>query len=591
MSAELFSSYSATKRCHTLSNGDRISELPDALLLQILSLIPTKDAVATSVLSKRWRFLCKMTPNLRFCYHGTEGLVRFSDNVCRCLLSHQAPVLQSLHLKMILKNDSTIDVGVLLGIAFGRHVRELELEVYSSDEPYSFPTSLYNCGTGTLETLKLGHNVLVDVPFPVCLKALRTLRLNAVSYEDAGSVVNLLSGCSSLENLEVMMYLHPDVENFTIDVPSLQCLTLIAADEEYAYFSSYVINAPSLKYLNLKGLIDEESSLLIENMPELVEAHITDVCDVIYANIHGSLTSVKRLSLDILSPLDLTKFPTDIIFKQLVYLELHIYAPERWNLLMLMLHSSPILQVLKLIGVSIIYKEWFRKRDHPHKRWSQPKYVPECLVNRIETLVWNHYNGEVEDERKIRHSPGEETREVKGTGECGFSDVELCPSLNNRDRISELRDALLLQILSLLPTTKDAVATSVLSKRRRYLCKMTPNLKFCYHGTRDVKRFSDNVCSYLLSHQAPVLQSLHLEIHFEYSSTLDIGVLLGIAFGLGVRELKLQAYSCNEPYRFPTSLYKCGTLETLKLGPNVLVDVPFPVCLRSLLLYHPCTYY
>ncbi|CAF2004718.1 unnamed protein product [Brassica oleracea] len=366
MSAELFSSYSATKRCHTLSNGDRISELPDALLLQILSLIPTKDAVATSVLSKRWRFLCKMTPNLRFCYHGTKGLVRFSDNVCRCLLSHQAPVLQSLHLKMILKNDSTIDVGVLLGIAFGRHVRELELEVYSSDEPYSFPTSLYNCGTGTLETLKLGHNVLVDVPFPVCLKALRTLRLNAVSYNDAGSVVNLLSGCSSLENLEVMMYLHPDVENFTIDVPSLQCLTLVAADEEYAYFSSYVINAPSLKYLNLKGLIDEESSLLIENMPELVEAHITD-----------------------------TKFPTDIIFKQLVYLELHIYAPERWNLLILMLHSSPNLQVLKLIG------EWFRKRDHPHKKWSQPKYVPECLVNRIETLVWNHYNGEVEDERKV----------------------------------------------------------------------------------------------------------------------------------------------------------------------------------------------
>ncbi|WZZ74109.1 hypothetical protein YC2023_085479 [Brassica napus] len=395
MSAELFSSYSATKRCHTLSNGDRISELPDALLLQILSLIPTKDAVATSFLSKRWRFLCKMTPNLRFCYHGTKGLVRFSDNVCRCLLSHQAPVLQSLHLKMILKNDSTIDVGVLLGIAFGRHVRELELEVYSSDEPYRFPTSLYNCGTGTLETLKLGHNVLVDVPFPVCLKALRTLRLNAVSYNDAGSVVNLLSGCSSLENLEVMMYLHPDVENFTIDVPSLQCLTLIAADEEYAYFSSYVINAPSLKYLNLKGLIDEESSLLIENMPELVEAHITDVCDVIYANIHGSLTSVKRLSLDILSPLDLTKFPTDRIFKQLVYLELHIYAPERWNLLMLMLHSSPNLQVLKLIG------EWFRKRDHPHKKWSQPKYVPECLVNRIETLVWNHYNGEVEDERKV----------------------------------------------------------------------------------------------------------------------------------------------------------------------------------------------
>ncbi|KAJ4901059.1 F-box/LRR-repeat protein [Raphanus sativus] len=201
-----------------------IGELPDALLLQILSSIPTKDAVATSVLSKRWRFLCKMTPTLRFYYgdRGTKDIVRFSDNVCRCFLSHQTPVLQSLHLKMTFGiDDPTVDVGVLLGIAFGRHVRELEFQVCCLDEPYRFPTSLFNCGTRTLETLKLGPYVFVDVPFPVCLKALRTLRLYKVSFKDAASVVNLLSGCSSLENLEVKMYSHPDVESFTITVPSL----------------------------------------------------------------------------------------------------------------------------------------------------------------------------------------------------------------------------------------------------------------------------------------------------------------------------------------------------------------------------------
>lgn len=63
---------------------------------------------------------------------------------------------------------------------------------------------------------------------------------------------------------------------------------------------------------------------------------------------------------------------------------------------MLMLDSSPNLQVLKLIG------ERLGKGDRvAYKRWSQPKYVYECLLNRLKTLVWEDYEGEVEDEREV----------------------------------------------------------------------------------------------------------------------------------------------------------------------------------------------
>ncbi|KAK6803698.1 hypothetical protein RDI58_001482 [Solanum bulbocastanum] len=36
---------------------DRLSDLPDSILLQILSLLPTKEAFTTCILSKSWQYL------------------------------------------------------------------------------------------------------------------------------------------------------------------------------------------------------------------------------------------------------------------------------------------------------------------------------------------------------------------------------------------------------------------------------------------------------------------------------------------------------------------------------------------------------
>ncbi|GFS32670.1 hypothetical protein Acr_00g0023910 [Actinidia rufa] len=50
----------------TLSDEDRISALPDDVLSTILSFLTMKDYVKTSVLSKRWRYLCASLSNMDF---------------------------------------------------------------------------------------------------------------------------------------------------------------------------------------------------------------------------------------------------------------------------------------------------------------------------------------------------------------------------------------------------------------------------------------------------------------------------------------------------------------------------------------------
>jgi hypothetical protein len=72
---------------------DRIGSLPDDILTRILSSVPTKQAVATSILSKRWIHLWRYVPVLDFTQtnmEDPESIRRFKELVTSVLLSRKA---------------------------------------------------------------------------------------------------------------------------------------------------------------------------------------------------------------------------------------------------------------------------------------------------------------------------------------------------------------------------------------------------------------------------------------------------------------------------------------------------------------------
>ncbi|XP_010507323.1 PREDICTED: FBD-associated F-box protein At3g49020-like [Camelina sativa] len=370
-------------------NEDRISELPEALLVDKLSSLRTKTPIATSVLSKSWKSVWKLLPNLKFDsdYHHT-----FSEDVSRTLILHKAPVLESLHLMVGCECDA-LQMGLLVGIAFARHVRKLVLELsFPWRGSVKFPGALCRCNN-TLEILELKGSILLDLSSPVCFKSLRKMYLSHVSFKDKESISNLFCGCPCLEDLAVCRFSKADVGVFTIAVPSLQRLSLV--DEYYPKaVKGYVINAPSLNYLYINEF-DGVELCLIQKAPELVEAKIYSVYHIKNENILETLTPAKRLSLD-LSPLHI-KHPTGKIFYQLLSLELHTKEDEWWHLLSLMLDSSPKLQILKLIDPYL----YSNKYSRIGWKWNRPKCVPECLLFHLETFEWKGYEWQREDEKEV----------------------------------------------------------------------------------------------------------------------------------------------------------------------------------------------
>ncbi|CAL9243859.1 unnamed protein product [Arabidopsis halleri] len=397
----------------------KISELSDDLLVKILSFLPTKVAVSTSVLSKQWEFLWMWLPNLKYfdykdlnSNHTESSLLGYHDFIYKNLPLHRAPIIESLRLKFYYALSRPEDIKLFVGIAVSRRVRKLSISYnYFGDKcQILLPSSLYTCKS--LMTLKLyGKTILVDVPPTICLlPSLKTLELGWVTYLNEDSLGLLLSHCPVLEDLSIKRGYNDNVKALVVVVPSLQRLSI----HIYSGCSSddgHVIVTPSLKYFKL---LDSRDCLsyLIEHMPELEEADINVKQNP--DKLLVSITSIKRLSLNVFNSQEEPGYHAGIVFNHLEHLELCISNNYGYKLLVRLLKDSPKLRVLSICVHVRSEKPKFGK--YKQVSWSKNQgSVPKYFLNSLETFKFKGYNSKDQEDRDFMSLIFKHARCLKST--------------------------------------------------------------------------------------------------------------------------------------------------------------------------------
>ncbi|KAK8542680.1 hypothetical protein V6N12_015266 [Hibiscus sabdariffa] len=273
------------KQVKSVGDFGRISSLPDHILCHVLSFTPTEDAVRTSILSRRWRYLFASMTTIDFYrylkYKPRRNFNIFWSFVDRLLFSPNQPGLECFRLydptsEYDNDDDADNDHSRLYGYisaALRRGVKEIV--IYSRNCPV-FPSLLLT--SRSLMILKLNIKGEIKVPANACLPNLKTLHLMNRVFVDWSSILRLISSCHVLEDLVLALCDYHNIGVLSIHSISLKRLELsfVGMIFEIPGDLNYIleINTPSLVYLRCTELIAEGYNF-ISNMSSLEKAYIS----------------------------------------------------------------------------------------------------------------------------------------------------------------------------------------------------------------------------------------------------------------------------------------------------------------------------
>ncbi|GMY37229.1 putative F-box protein At1g49610 [Fagus crenata] len=254
---------------------DRISALPDSILLCILSSLPTKDAIQTGVLSKRWAYLWTSVPSLSFSNEYWGDADDFASDIDNTLILHRATKLTNF--SVVTDYDSGLKPRLDLWVRFATTAKVDKLMLSLSSNPYSTNSKAY-----VLPQHLYANEFVSELEFNFCkikpsgvvnLSSLKRLCIGDTEIDD-NAIKKVVMGSPRLEYLG--LYNCCQVNRLEIASESLKKLVI----RDYYMRSSVVkygleleIVAPKIESLEILGSFTEKK-FRIKDVSSLVEAKL-----------------------------------------------------------------------------------------------------------------------------------------------------------------------------------------------------------------------------------------------------------------------------------------------------------------------------
>ncbi|KAG7538206.1 F-box-like domain superfamily [Arabidopsis suecica] len=281
---------------------ESINDLPDELLVEILSSLPMfKETVPTFLISKRWRELWKLVPDLKFDDKSFDSCDSFVSFVHTSLVLKNQ-VLQTLHLTLSRNYFASI-INFLVQAAVDRSVRVVRFDcVGPSGKTLRLPSCLSTCRT--LEKLILCELSMEGLHHSFRLPSLKTLHLLSVKFSGDKSAASLLEICPVLEDLFVHQTKVFSINKLTLSSGGT-LKTLILSELRIDIVPSW-FRLPLLKALHLlsvKFSAEKTVASLLQICPVLKDllVHQTKVfnIDVLTLSTWGTLKTLRLRELSI----------------------------------------------------------------------------------------------------------------------------------------------------------------------------------------------------------------------------------------------------------------------------------------------------